>query len=587
MKEFFKQYFFLLDQRAKKQLPFLILLFLFSSLLDVIGIGLIGVFLALISNPGHYLQRIAQLPVLRLLDPTQQSLGFIEGIGTVIIIAFVFKAFMGCLIQKKSTAFSYRFALRLKMRLLNAYQYAPYAFHLKQNSAYLVNRFTQVDIYTSGVLLPSLTLASNLLIAFFVLGFLLIVHPFATLGLAMIFIFIIGLNNKTLKLKVQSLGKICASAGGEIIKNLHHGLGGLKEIRVLGTEKYFFKKIEDVADDYADALSVNAAYQLIPRYVLESVLAIFVIVLCLSSLISGASPAATVAFVGVFAAAGVRLLPTMTQLTAGLNQIRFAAPNMEKIAEELQELIELEINKIPEACIEKMPFTKIVLQNIHYQYPHAKQGVLNDVTLTITKGQSIGLIGTSGAGKSTIVNVLLGLLTPNTGQILVDGHPILNMRTWLNNFAYIPQHVFLLDDTLKRNIALGVDDDALDEPKMKKAIQMAQLVSVVEELPLGVETIVGENGFRLSGGQRQRVALARAFYHERDIIVMDEATAALDHETEKEVIDAIKQLHGVKTLIVIAHRLTTVEYCDVVCRMEKGKIINTGSFQEVIGNKRV
>ena len=582
MKGFFKQYFFLLDDRAKKQLPLLILIFVISSLLDVIGIGLIGVFLALISNPAHYLQYIVHVPFIGKLST--HELGLIYGIGAMIIVAFLFKAFVGCYIQKKSSSFSYQVALRLKRRLMKAYQYAPYVFHLKQNSAYLVGRFNQVDGYTSGILLPSLTLTSNLLIAIFILGFLLALHPLATLELAGIFCFILWLNNKVLKPKAQAMGKIVALTSGEIIKNIHHGLGGLKEIRVLGTEDYFFKKIDAVADGYANAMSTNAAYQLIPRYVLESLLAIFVIVLCMTNLMIGTSASDTVAFVGIFVVAGVRLLPTMTQLTAGLNQIRFGIPNMEKVAEELQELTDLEVNKIPEACIEKMPFTKIVLQNIDYQYPHAKQGALDDVTLCITKGQSIGLIGTSGAGKSTIVNVLLGLLTPSTGQIIVDGQPIKNMRTWLNNFAYIPQHVFLLDDTLKRNIALGINDDDIDELKMKKAIQMAQLNLVVEDLPLGMETIVGENGFRLSGGQRQRVALARAFYHERDIIVMDEATAALDHETEKEVIDAIRQLHGIKTLIVIAHRLTTVEYCDVVCKMEKGKIVKTGSFQEVVKN---
>ncbi len=584
MKKFFKQYFFLLDRQAKKQLPMLILIFLSSSLLDVIGIGLIGVFLALISNPAHYLQYMAHIPFSKEL--TTKGLGFIYIIGVIIILAFVFKAFVGCYIQKKTSSFSYQVALRLKKRLMKAYQYAPYVFHLKQNSAYLLGRFNQVDAYTSGILLPSLSLISNLLIMVFVLGFLLALHPLATLGLTAIFYFLIELNNKVLKPKTQLLGKVVASASGEIIKNIHHGLGGLKEIRVLGTEDYFFKKIEAVADGYADAMATNAAYQLIPRYVLESALAIFVIALCLASLAMGTPASDTVAFVGIFVAAGVRLLPTMTQLTAGLNQIRFSSPNMEKIAEELQELTDLEINKIPEACIEKMPFTQIVLQDIHYRYLHAKHEAINGVTLTIHKGQSIGFIGTSGAGKSTLVNLLLGLLTPNAGQILVEGQPIDNMRQWLNNFAYIPQHVFLLDDTLKQNIALGIDDDAIDEPKMKKAIQMAQLSSVVEDLPLGMETVIGENGFRLSGGQRQRVALARAFYHERDIIVMDEATAALDNETEKEVIAAIRQLHGIKTLIVIAHRLTTVEYCDVIYRMEKGKIVHEGSFQEVVKDIR-
>jgi len=231
----------------------------------------------------------------------------------------------------------------------------------------------------------------------------------------------------------------------------------------------------------------------------------------------------------------------------------------------------------------KFNFSNICLNNVYYKYPNTTHGALENVSIKIIKGQSIGLIGQSGAGKSTLVNVILGFLEPQQGQLLADGNLIPNLRMWLNNFAYIPQSIFLLDDTLRRNVAMGIEDKDIDEIQVWNAIKMAQLTEMIHQLPNGLDTLIGENGVRLSGGQRQRVALARAFYHERDIIIMDEATSSLDHETEKEVIHTIKRLKGNKTLIVIAHRLTTVEHCDVLFRLEAGRITAVGSYQEVIG----
>jgi len=307
----------------------------------------------------------------------------------------------------------------------------------------------------------------------------------------------------------------------------------------------------------------------------------------LGGIIAGLSMVSVMAMVGMFAAAGARLLPTMTQIMSTINQVRGYSHHTKIVYDELVELDcimhDSEIQQSLATQRGKQEFSCISLHNVTYQYPAAMYSAINNVTLAFCKGQSIGLIGPSGAGKSTLVNLILGFLEPEQGELLVDGNKIENLRAWLNNFAYIPQSIFLLDDSMRRNIALGIDDDKIDEARIRNAVQMAQLTEVVLQLPKGLDTLIGENGVRLSGGQRQRVALARAFYHERDIIVMDEATSSLDNETESEVINTVKRLKGNKTLIVIAHRLTTVEHCDVLYRLEKGSITAMGSFEEVVG----
>src|SRR3990167_196310 len=579
MKEFFHQYFFLLDQEAKKKLPFLIMTFLIAPLMDVFGIGMIGLFLALISNTEHFIKMYPfNQPIFAHLKHAQ----LIVITGLFVICTFLTKSVACYYIQKNTSVFSFKLALRLKLRLMKAYQSASYSFHLMKNSFYLLNRMIQADGYVGGVLLPSLTFFSNFLVGLAILFFLLIMHPFTTIGLGILFALIFGLNTKFFWKKSIELGQVTASSGGEIFKTIKQALHGLKEIRVLGTEQYFFDKLKFVAKDFAYSQGIYNAYQLIPRYLIESALIIFVVALCLIELAIGMTPAEIVTFVGIFAAAGTRLLPTVSQIISGLNQIRFSYPTMSCIYQEFQTLMELEHEVIPPACDEKLLFSEIQIHHLHYRYPTSKKDAISDINMTIPKGQSIVLIGASGSGKSTLVNILLGLLPIQSGQILIDGQPISNIRKWLNNFAYIPQQIFLLDDTLKNNITLGIENNKIDEKKIQKALQMARLEEVVSDLPEGVKSIIGENGVRLSGGQRQRVALARAFYHERDIIIMDEATSALDNETEQEVISSIQTLHGIKTLLIIAHRFSTIQYCDVIYKLGDGKIIAAGSYKDVV-----
>jgi len=585
MKEHIKQFLYLLDRPAKKAIPLILFNFLLSSVLDVIGVALIGVFLGLITNP-HLLSNRIPFIGSWLSNLSNNKILIISGL--LIISAFATKAFLVLKIQKQLIFFCQMLAVRLKTRLMTTFQYAPYIYHLQKNSDYLISRIQgNIDSYVNNVLMAILYLVSNSLITFFILSFLLIMHPYSTIILFGAFILLGVGYDYFAKKKLVQMGKRLAITNAEITKSVREGLHGLVEARVLGKENYFIEKLNRYSLEHAASYGVLVTGQLLPRFLIENMIAIFIVLVCMVGLTTGYNSAHIVAMVGIFAAASARLLPTFTQIITSINQIRGYFHHMGLVYSELIEVDELKRNSFQTNLLlstdSKLLFSKVDIENASYKYPQSNNFALKNVDLTILKGQSIGLIGHSGAGKSTLVNLILGFVEPQSGQLLIDGKSIQCLRRWLNNFAYIPQSIFLLDDTLRHNIAFGTNDEDIDDNRLFSAIKMAQLNEVVENLPEGVNTFIGENGIRLSGGQRQRVALARAFYYERDIIIMDEATSSLDNETEKEIINTIKRLKGEKTLIVIAHRLTTVEHCDILYRIEKGIIISAGSFKEVIG----
>src|SRR3990167_436549 len=586
MRDSIKQFFYLLDVQAKKAIPYLMVSFFLSSVLDVIGIGLIGVFIALLLDPSFLLRKI---PSMEFLQPILSGNKVIIVFGVLLIIAIVVKSLAVIAIQKQMFYFAQTFNFRLKTRLMLAYQCAPYVYHLQKNSDDLMSRVQEnINGLINNMLLSSLTLISSMLMTLFILLFLLILHPISTSILLIMFI-CVGLGYDLLiKKDLSSMGKIIAESSGGIYKCIRHALYGLIEVRVFGREEYFVEKLKTKYRQHLDAGAVVYRQQLLPRCLIENMIAIFTVSIGLGGFALGYDAASIVALVGMFGVAGARLLPTVTQIMMSINQFRAGYRNLNLVYTEFIEIEQLTQDSRQDKLIfnqeDKLVFSSIQIKKVCYKYPQTNVLSLKDIDVVIYKGQSIGLIGPTGAGKSTLVNLILGFLEPQQGQLLIDGKPIKNLRVWLNNFAYIPQSIFLLDDTLRRNIAFGMKDEEIDNSRLWEVINMVQLTDVVRNLPNSIDTSIGENGIRLSGGQRQRVALARAFYNERDIIVMDEATSALDHDTEKSVINTIKRIKGEKTLIVIAHRLSTVEHCDVLYQLEKGAISKVGTFQEVVGS---
>jgi ABC-type multidrug transport system fused ATPase/permease subunit len=563
--------------------------FLFISGLEVIGTGIIGPFIAIATNP-DFIKDNSWLNLIYAKFNFYSEQEFLLGLGLLVVIAFYVKAFLSFQAQKAVFQFGYNLKSELSCKLMKAYMEAPYNFHLNINSSSLTqNIVSTTDSFCIGVLMNLLTSTSNIVIVLALMALLIKTSSIALILIAMLLLIMFGLA-QSMKQRLSRWGKEGWQASGEMIRILNHGLGGLKETRIIGCESYFEQQMEQQATKFARNVTLAQGYSNLPRYAIEAFMITFLVGFTLLFIKLNQEQQNLSAVLGIFGLASIRLLPASGNLVSGLNVMRANAFSIDQLFFDLKNLIfdlaskdktnrTLSIKSTDNILFEK----KIVLDKIVFQYPNTTHRALAQISLTIHKGQSIGIIGKSGSGKTTLVDVILGLFKPQSGEIKVDGISVYSdLRAWQNLLGYVPQSIFLIDDTLEHNIAFGVPDHLIDRDRLKNAVLLAQLNEVVEQLPNGIETIVGERGVLLSGGQRQRVGIARVLYHEREILVFDEATAALDNETEHLVTEATKTLSGSKTIIIIAHRLSTIEHCDRIYQIEEGKVIKSGSYKEVV-----
>jgi ABC-type multidrug transport system fused ATPase/permease subunit len=355
------------------------------------------------------------------------------------------------------------------------------------------------------------------------------------------------------------------------MQHLRQGLGGAKDVKLLGREATFLDAFQTHNVRSAQVNQYQAMTQMLPRLWLELLAVAGLATLVVAMLAQGREMTAVMPTLGLFAAAAFRLMPSVNRVLNSLQVLRYCMPVVDVLHEELK-LAPPE----PPTRSGKSPslMSEIRLDDVEFTYPTGATPALSGVSLAVRKGESVGFVGPSGSGKSTLVDIVLGLLTPDTGTVLVDGADIQgDLRAWQDQIGYVPQSIYLTDDTLRRNVAFGLPDDAIDEAAVRRAIRAAQLEEFVASLPLGFDTLVGEQGVRLSGGQRQRIGIARALYHDPAVLVLDEATSALDTATEKGVIEAVTALHGRKTVLIVAHRLSTVAHCDRLFRLEQGRVV--------------
>jgi ATP-binding cassette, subfamily B, bacterial PglK len=588
-----------LTKGQHKALVAMVFVFLIVSSLEVIGTGMIGPFIAITTNP-NLIQTNYWLKLIYNQLNFNSEQYFLIILGGLVLIAFYVKAFLSFLAQKAVFQFGYTLKGNLSYKLLKSYFEAPYSFHLRTNSATVIqNVISTTNSVSIGVVMPLLTAISNFTIVIALTLLLIKASTMALFLIALLLPIVFGLV-KLLTSRLAFWSKEGWGAEEEMIRILHHSLGGLKETRVIGCESYFEQQMEQQTKRFAKNISLNHGYGNLPRFVIEAFMITFLVsfTLLYINLNRGQGENLT-AILGIFALASIRLLPAISNLVGNINVFRSNIFAIDKLFFDFKEIEQgktlpaTDINHLPKNLSlgsDNLPLLlrkEIVFDKVIFQYPDTGRKSLDEIYMTIQKGQSIGLIGKSGAGKTTLVDVLLGLFIPQSGDIKVDGISIYsNLRAWQNMLGYVPQSIFLIDDTLERNIAFGVADHLIDQTRLKNAIEMAQLKDVVEQLPNGIQTIVGERGVLLSGGQRQRVGIARVLYHEREILVFDEATAALDNETEKLITESTKALSGSKTIIIIAHRLSTLEHCDRIYQIEQGKVIKSGSYQEVVlGNE--
>ena len=586
---------YVLGPTARRGLVPIVFGFLFLSSLDLIGLSLIGPFVALAVN-GDELQRISGVAwmsgALGIESPTQ----IINWIGLVIVVVFIIKSFSGFFVNRAIIRFALRHQKETKLRLLRAYLSLPLEKALEKNSASLLTTVNQhVLVFTNRIMVQVLKGASELIFFTFLFVFLLVNNPLVTLILGLTFAILSFIYDAIVKKKIVLAGAASLSASKASTKVISQSSDGFKEIRVAGADNFFLAQLDKYSNLYAKAATYNQSLAVVPRYMIEASVVAFVIIMMVVGLQIYDGPSSELmSTIGVFAFAALRAMPSVNTLLATGNNLRYSRTALFELQHDLEEAAihqaELKLaqkTKDGQNARDINFREKLCAEDVHYTYPKKTTAAIKGVSLCIYKGESVGFIGGSGSGKTTLIDLLLGLLQPQQGRVLADGEPIIrNLRSWMDKIAYIPQSVFLLDDTIAANVAFGVDEDEIDTKRVVDALRLAQLENMVASLPDKEGTVVGERGARLSGGQRQRIALARALYHRRDLLVMDEATAAMDTETEQEVVDAVRALRGKVTIIVIAHRLTTLKYCDTIYAIENGQLVRSGTYSDVVGDRR-
>ena len=572
---FLKKAKLFLQTKERVNVTILLFLMLIGVCLETLGIGLVIPTLAIFSAHNIADKYPAILPLLQLLGNPDPNTLLIGGV-LLLFVVYLFKSVYLGMLAWAQNRFISNVESRLSLHLFSIYLRQPYAFHLQQNSAILIrNVTTEVGVFTNNVLTPTLQLITESLVISAICIMLMLIEPVGSIIIISIFS-LTGFGFMSLtKKRMTRWGEIRQQHDGMRLLHLQQGLGGAKDVKLLGRDSEFLNQYKVHTNARASVIQLNATVQQLPRLLMELLTIAAFALLVITTLAQGGAIGDIIPKMGLFAVAAFRLIPSINRILAASQALKYCSP----VIDILQKELELPVAETNRPEISSKSFNnQLVLQNISYTYPAALSPALNNISLTIKQGTSVGFIGKSGSGKSTLVDILLGLLTPDSGSIEADCMNIQeNIRGWQNQIGYVSQSIYLTDDTLRKNIAFGLPTEEIDEESVKKAVSAAYLTEFMEQLPEGLDTIVGERGVRLSGGQRQRIGIARALYHNPSILVLDEATSALDIATEKEVMEAVNALQGSKTIIIVAHRLSTIEKCDTVYNLANGDIESHGT----------
>lgn len=555
-----------------KQVPIIIFTMIIGAGFEVLGIGLIIPMINLASEADGITMKF----ILSIFPSLNKEDILIIGLIAFTLV-FILKGLYLSFLAWITGRFTYAVKADVSDTLMKKYLTTPYDFHLNHNTAQLIRNITiEANQLAHSVLNPLLMIVSEIAVVLAISAFLLIIEPFGTSFIILFLLLFSFLFQKFVSKYSASLGKTRQKADGKIIQLSQESLGGIKDVKLLGKEFQFFMQFNKWNRTSSDVSAKQHAISQIPRMYLETISVIIFSILILILSYKGNDLQEVVPVLGVFALAAFRLLPSANRILSCFNTFRFGGATITALGNHLVDLDQSDSHKIKNLGkpSDKIAFEHFFqIKDLCYQYPGTHELHLSDINFTVLKGESVGIIGKSGAGKSTLTDVILGLLKPSVGSLYVDGVDIYDdIKSWQNIVGYVPQDIFMLDDSIRRNIAFGEHDDDINTDRIYDAINEAQLDELISTLPDGIETKLGERGVRLSGGQRQRIGIARALYRNTPILVFDEATSALDNETEIEIVSAIKNLKGVRTTIIVAHRLSTIEHCDRVLQLTRGRI---------------
>jgi ATP-binding cassette, subfamily B, bacterial PglK len=567
----------------KKGLPLLFLLIIINSLLELLGLGVIAGTITFVLNSDS-------IPVVNSLFKFKSTLSSLQVnsiLGLSVIVAFSLKNISSLWIQKYLLDYLVRTEIDVTNTLLKLYLSAKYDFVVTKNHSEILRNITSICTqYVNSYLRSLLFIVTDSFVAILLVIFLLWYAPIITISLLLLILTVIGTFYYLVKDRLLYYGKDLAETTALRLEWINNTFGSIKERSIMNRNSFFLNGFINVTRRYAEVNAGHTFISRIPRPLIEVVLITSIVAVgIMVAIIDDSEQSNLIATIGVFMGASMRLVPALSVINSNLQMLRLQSPNVDIIYNEFDELSKN--NKFIEEDLKDDPeiqfMNSIELNNISFNYIGSSNNVLRKINLKINRGESVAFVGSTGAGKTTIVDLIMGLIEPVKGNILVDGLSInKHISSWQKKIGYVPQSVYLLDSTIKENIAFALDNEVINDERILEVLNMAQLNDMVHNLPDGLDTRVGERGVRLSGGQRQRVNIARALYHNPEIIVFDEATAALDNVTEQEIVNSIDALKHKKTVIVIAHRLSTVYNVDRIYFMKDGEIVNEGTYDELM-----
>ena len=581
MKKIIKKLMVLLDGRQKRIMVLLVFLMLIGAVLETLGVSLVIPVMNVVMDEhavenNKYLQVICDILRIEYND-TRKLMIFTK---LALIGVFVVKNIFLFIQQKAQLRFVYTNQFATSRRMMINFMERPYEYYLNADTSVIQRSITSDVNNMYGLILALLQLFSEAIVFVCLVLVSLATDVWMTVTVTLLLVVVLAIIKGILKPIMKKAGEENQDYYSGLYKWIDQSVMGIKEIKVANKENYFINEYAKCGAGYVSAVQRYNLYNATPRLLIETVAIAGMILYMMFQILQGTAVSEIVPQVAALAVAAMRLIPCANRINNHLTSISYFEPFFMGVSDNLQEEIRDEsINYDENAYKQKVKVDKleiketIELKDIVYKYPNTEVLIFDHADMEIPVGKSVGIVGTSGAGKTTVVDILLGLLRLQSGEILADGVEVReHYQSWLKNIGYIPQSIFMIDSTIRKNVAFGYADEDIDDEKVWRALKEAQLDEFVRGLPEGLDTSIGERGIRISGGQRQRIGIARALFEDPEVLVLDEATSALDNETEAAIMDSINRLHGKKTLIIIAHRLQTIEKCDMVYRVENGKV---------------
>ena len=577
-----KKLFNHLSSRRKKQYLMLLILIFVASLVEVVSVGAVLPFLGVLTAPEQVYQHPLMQPLIQTLELSKPS-QLVLPLTLLFIIAAVLAGSIRLLLLYVITRLTYATGADLGFKIYNLTLYQEYAIHVSRNSSEVINGIlNKSSTVISSVIMPVVQFISATILIISIMAALLVIDTIVALsvfiGIGLLYLGIIRYSGKQLK----ENSKIIADKSTQLVKSLQEGLGGIRDVLIDNSQEFYSQLYRSADLPLRRASGNNAFIGGGPRFVLEAVGMTLIAVIAYIMSQKEGGIATAIPILGALALGAQRLLPALQQAYASFSSIRGVEASLKDVLDFLEQPLPEYVNQSSPAPISFE--REIKLTNLSFRYIKETPLVLENINLSIVKGERIGFMGVTGSGKSTLLDIIMGLLPPTDGKLTIDQKPInsQNQRAWQAHIAHVPQNIYLSDSTIEENIAFGIPIEKIDHQRVKKAAKQAQIADMIADLKDGYQTLVGERGVRLSGGQRQRINIARALYKKADVLIFDEATSALDSSTEQEVMKAIEGLGGQLTILIIAHRLTTLKGCDRILQFDKDNLLHEGSYQDMV-----